>query len=382
MIAYIFNPEHDLALASREVRFQPPTMARRMREELSVLPIWWAESCCGPVLIPVSSMAQAQAWAASVESIPRVEWTSFRDMSVAQRVQEVRPWGWDESLRYTLMQWGVAREVLPTDVALERMRLLSCRQWAVEALRVFRQRCSGIPLCGDSVYCVSESEVEVALARWGACILKAPWSGSGKGLRLALHGGDEPLWGWYRRVLQKQQGVVVEPFLNNVQDFALEYYLLPSGEVRYEGVSVFTNTTTCAYAGNRIASEASNIAYLAKKMGASVDTFRVWLQELTGLHEAFLKEHVVGGYVGPLGIDMMLCELLEGCAIHPCVEINLRCTMGWVALQLYKRLQREGTFTIECHPEAYEHHLEALRNPHYLSLTPVAKGQFYRAYFQ
>ena len=37
-----------------------------------------------------------------------------------------------------------------------------------------------------------------------------------------------------------------------------------------------------------------------------------------------------GKYVGPFGVDMMIAEE----KLHPCVEINLRRTMGHVALAL------------------------------------------------
>ncbi len=382
MIAYVFNPEHDLALASREVRFQPPSMARRMREELSALPLWWVDVVDEPVLIPVASIAQAQSWAASLTCAGGVEWTSFRDASAAARVHGVRPWGWDVCLRYALMQWGVSRDALPDDDALEAMRCLSSRQLAVDALAFLRTELPDVPLCGDSVFCTTDATVEEVLGRWGGCILKAPWSGSGKGLRLAPHGSDAPLAGWYRRVLQKQQGVVVEPFYNKLQDCALEYCALPDGEIRYEGISVFANTATGAYAGNRIASEVSNLTYLAERAHLPVEIFNARLLRVIEVHRRFLKQRLAGRYVGPLGIDMMLCLVGDEVVLHPCVEINLRCTMGWVALQLYKRLQCEGTFAVECHPEAYEHHLASLQNPHYLSLTPVVKGQYYRAYFQ
>ena len=58
----------------------------------------------------------------------------------------------------------------------------------------------------------------------------------------------------------------------------------------------------------------------------------------------FIQAHVIslvgslfkGKYVGPFGIDMMVVRVedREELCIHPCVELNLRRTMGHVALAL------------------------------------------------
>ena len=42
----------------------------------------------------------------------------------------------------------------------------------------------------------------------------------------------------------------------------------------------------------------------------------------------------LGDYRGPFGIDMMVVRGDDGFLLHPCVEINLRRTMGHVALSL------------------------------------------------
>jgi hypothetical protein len=41
-------------------------------------------------------------------------------------------------------------------------------------------------------------------------------------------------------------------------------------------------------------------------------------------------------YVGPLGVDMMILSKpdSQGFSVHPCVEINLRRTMGHVAIAM------------------------------------------------
>ncbi len=48
---YLFNPDNDLSLASGEVNYMPPATARRMAEELALLPAWYA-SAGSAVLAP------------------------------------------------------------------------------------------------------------------------------------------------------------------------------------------------------------------------------------------------------------------------------------------------------------------------------------------
>jgi hypothetical protein len=54
----------------------------------------------------------------------------------------------------------------------------------------------------------------------------------------------------------------------------------------------------------------------------------VWLDEIK---QKIISNLDLGTYSGPFGIDMMIIK--DG-FLHPCVEINLRRTMGHVALSL------------------------------------------------
>ena len=51
---------------------------------------------------------------------------------------------------------------------------------------------------------------------------------------------------------------------------------------------------------------------------------------LDSIKQKITEQLRLPGYVGPFGIDMMVTK--EG--LHPCVEINLRRTMGHVALSI------------------------------------------------
>ena len=44
-----------------------------------------------------------------------------------------------------------------------------------------------------------------------------------------------------------------------------------------------------------------------------------------------------GSYRGPLGVDMMVVDVDGMRAVHPCVEVNVRRTMGMVAVDVARR---------------------------------------------
>ena len=102
-------------------------------------------------------------------------------------------------------------------------------------------------------------------------------------------------------------------------------------------------------------------------------------------------------YRGYLGVDMMVVQMDEGYAIHPCVEVNLRMNMGVVSRLLFDRYispDAHGRYVIEFYPrsgEALKAHQEMVeKHPltlhegrireGYLSLTPVFEDTNYQIY--
>ena len=52
-------------------------------------------------------------------------------------------------------------------------------------------------------------------------------------------------------------------------------------------------------------------------------------------------------YDGPLGVDMMLYRNTDGTiALNPCVEVNLRMTMGMITAAMGSRHALRGRFSI------------------------------------
>lgn len=296
MKVHIFNPENDMALADGTAGYTAPSNIRQMREELHWLPLWWAED-------------EDKVW-------------NGEDPLELKDGDEIRPWGWSPALVHQLRQAGVEDRFLPSSTELQKIRSLSHRRTAVDALKKCREDgLLGERLAGWSMLCQSEEEAEEALSQWPEALLKAPWSSSGRGL-MRSHAPHRQEW--MRNILSRQGSVVVERWLQKVTDFALEFECDGEGDVQYKGLSLFYTNAQGAYMGNWVAPEMQKFQWLAQY----VDPMQ--LMEIRRWWEEELKAYT---YKGPVGIDMMLCQ--EG--ICPCVEINWRMTMGRVASMLHER---------------------------------------------
>jgi hypothetical protein len=120
------------------------------------------------------------------------------------------------------------------------------------------------------------------------------------------------------------------------------------------------------------------------------------LRELRICLERELSARLSSTYTGYLGTDMMICRFADApeYRIHPCVEINLRMTMGVVARLFYNRYvqpETEGIFSLNHfsspNQSATEHLCLLKKHPlqvsegkitaGYLSLVPVTPHSQY-----
>ncbi len=393
---YFFNCDNDLALANFSPGFTPPGHIRVMMDELATLPLAWAEED-GVVDACVTSMIHEKSSGAILLS----------------SLDEVRPWGWSPAACHRLRQMGVPECLLPSPSELLEIRHLSSRERAVEFLA--RMREDGVCADFQSVFCRDEAQVEEALCRWPRTILKAPWSGSGKGLRYGQGGREDTLMGWCRRVISQQGGVVVEPLYEKRHDLAMEFWSDGQGCVTYQGLSLFETHANGAYSGNLLMPEDEKQAWLdqfvPKEQSLAV---RQWLEHR-------LSSLVGTAYRGYLGVDMMLTAppIPEGekfcqkegnkrstlvgeiqkvddkrsilvdeaqkAVLHPMVEVNLRMTMGMVSILLQRRQPEgfHGVFHLDYFPDPADLEADnARRASHSSTFHILASGAHYRAYLE
>ncbi len=380
---YFFNPEHDMALANFSCFYKAPAEIIRMADDLSVLPAWYADE---EAVIKVDSLSRVEAL--SCEDLPdewlsRVEWTT-KFLSYPYEV-----WGWNPALLHRLREAGVNENVLLSDEAMKRIQILSGRQCCRDVLKMLSDFDF---VCGESYVCTTLEEVKKYFSVWDKVVLKAPWSGSGRGLLMidSMH-WNRSAEGWVSRILRTQKAVIAEPYYRRQLDFAMEFFCDEKNSVKFIGYSLFETDTRGSYKGNLLASDRQIEQILSHYI--SIDKLHAVRERLMMLLPALFA----GNYCGYFGVDMMVCEEENTFLLHPCVEINLRMNMGVVAHVLTERYLypgSQGQFSIEYYNadgDALKFHSEMKRlfplqldgrfiKNGYLSLTPVCENTRYQAF--
>ena len=357
MVLYIFNPDTDLALANGRGNYTPTEGVRQMISDLSLLPVWYAQpgsyvvtdSMYGNTYLEEMTQffgldVRLLSWKALPSRIKQATLSghseelvdgSVVDLKMPPEPIEVRPWGWNTSFCNMLIRAGINPQCLPSDAQLTAHRNLSQRGLVQSALLQFQGQPGFCGISHNVTDVVGCEQYYNSLKGQSGVVFKEPWSSSGKGLlwcRESLNDRDK---NWCQRVIDTQGYVTISPVYNKVQDFAMEFFVgdETNHAVSFLGYSLFTTDHKGFYKGNALLSnqeiERRLMAYVSK---ASLD-------KTLHVVGSFLLEN---GYKGFVGVDMMICHETGGMCIHPCVEINYRHTMGYVARVIADRFLAEG----------------------------------------
>ena len=267
----IFNPEHDLCLVKGRAHYVPPRSAVDFaRRDADIMQVLYPDALCTSVY-------------------------DFQLSIVNSQLDKVIAWGWDAVVKHELLKRGFPAELLPSDEEINTIREL-------------QHRSTVLPLQPDCHEVRSIEYMESLLKTREHWVLKAPWSGAGRGLRW-VHGTLTSIdRDWLLKTVASQRCVIAEPRRDVVADLALEYL-----DGTFVGYSYFKT-------GSGVYKE--NILWTDDRIEA---TFPV--REARVRIEPWLKTHVWSRYRGPLGVDLMSCA--DGSI--QVSEINFRHTMGMIA---------------------------------------------------
>lgn len=327
---YLFNPENDLALAANMPFFTPPSAARAFAAASSCLPLWYAQDQSDSVIVGEYD----SEWLDGLR-----EYFDIRVGTVANAptdVLKVIPWGWSRYARMLFERAGVSSSMLPTTRTLDIYRSMSHRRQVISLYRELKRQGLPYSLPPMPLEVSDDKIIEAMLSRGNRIFIKSPWSGSGRGVLDSITAPSRQLLRQAGGVIKRQGSVIVEEGLDKILDFAM-LYEMEAGMAKYVGLSVFENVSYSIYGGNILASEEDLKLILCNYVGDEV---------IDATRETVGKalQHVIGAqYEGPVGVDMLIYRVPGGLMVDPCVEINLRMTMGRVAHDLSAKYLAPGS---------------------------------------
>ncbi len=230
---------------------------------------------------------------------------------------QIESWGPSESIAKWAKKRGLIYHMPPWDV----VKLVNSKAFSFEQTK---------PLPGAELIFSWEELMKWIQKLEGPKVLKTCFGLSGQG-HLLLPAAQEKIQAFAEREFQEGRPLIAEPWAARKLDFSTQW-MLEKDQIVYVGSTLLQNDAKGRYSGTVVGDE-------KKIFGAYFDR----LLEHKEAAMPALKKMAALGFFGNVGIDAMIwgSDLL-----HPIVEINARKTMGWVALEIRKRLFSNQTIQV------------------------------------
>lgn len=388
---HFFNPGHETAVLNGSPYYMAPANVLSMQHELAYLPAWYVNRNDNVFVWSVNDNNFYKFLTDSLGKLPQ----PLLESDLIQNLEtQISFWGISpQAIHY----WSQIQQVKGLNLSLpkwdEKYTYLNSRVAAKDILSELLKR---IPQVSPKIvpeFFASLKEIEDIVGGISEPLLaKAPFSSSGRGLLwLPIGGLTQTERQILHGILKKQGQVSIEKVLNKEIDFAMEFISNGSGTVKFIGYSLFDTNKRGAYLGNYLGSQEYIIKLLTEKISEELlDRVKKNIEELLSLQCGNI-------YNGCIGVDMMIYKYGNNYYIHPCLEINMRYNMGYLALkfsQNYLSENSEGHFFITFKAksgEIYKNHQDMrLTYPAqfernklkrgYLPLCPVNVNSHYWAY--
>lgn len=342
-IFHIFNPENDLALAFGGENYTAPPLAAQMKRDLRMLPLW----LCADGDAVIAELPAEVDWLNRTAAVFDLDASAVLHAQLPQFQHcSYQPWGWSHHIRKQLLNLGANDSDLPSVSTIDRIRALSHRRISIAIHNRLNQLLAADFSPVPVELCDFPSVVSFATAN-PACYLKAPWSGSGHGIFRVYDVNALDFIGWCKGILKRQGSVLCEPALPPIMDFAMEF-LCTDGKAHFCGYSVFSNDRHDSFDTGKVLPSAALHSLISSALGD--ESLLISVRQAM---EQTLTELVAPSYSGYLGVDMLVYSSADGSPrLNPCIELNLRCTMGVLTSIFGDRFLAEGssgTFRVEYH---------------------------------
>lgn len=395
---HCFNPGHETAVLNDSPYYTPPAIRQKLQRDLALLPIWYA-SPADRVWMEYGAEPEDEDFVGGLPfDLPcMVDRRMLSGSDSLLHGCELALWGVSPSGLHSFgnlsKQYGGGLSVQEWNPVF---RSLCNREYSAKCLAYLIEHIPGIDAgIIPDYYTAAVDVVDVMRLASQRCIVKSPYSSSGSGL-LWLNPGetDRASRQLLQGMINRQSRVSLEKALDKKLDFSMQFNSDGEGNVSLQGVSLFETDIKGNYKGTRVASQSE----IRQTILAALPDWKYY-ESLCVEHLCrFLAVHYALVYKGNIGVDMLVYED-KGRRLHPCVEINMRTTMGFVGLCLYEyfcETDFDGMFRIDhyrdtekllaAHQGKTAEHRAVFRNGKLLSgyfpLSPVKSDSNYTAYLE
>ncbi|MBF0277845.1 MAG: DUF455 family protein [SAR324 cluster bacterium] len=360
---FYFNPACESEIAFGNPNYTPSKPVAQMTKDFTAIPMFFAQQ---DDVILVSQKPSASflskirdagfSLPEFVEFNPSARTNPLENLEIAKRkVNSLHPWGWSPKTAQMLQslhkntgtnsttQWHP--QFLPLFSKAESAKILNelfhseafDPHWGIES-KVVGRVCHTSKEVEEQVACLKAQGFE-------HLAVKASFGASGQNI-VHLHGSH---WGAHSKnridkILNKQNSVVVEPWLEKVLDLSCHFDLHEDGKFTMRGTSRFFTDARGQYRGSVVGRFDAGLGndllkFLHKQpfRNQPKPLPQMFRQIATRVAARFSEAR----YAGPVGIDSLVYQV-PGEALFrfkPIVEINPRFSMGRLALELAKILQ-------------------------------------------
>lgn len=370
--------------------YMAPANVVAMQKELAFLPAWYGER--NDLVLVEDKTDEYYKWLA--ENLPGLPKPVIEEEINSYPDAEISLWGVSpQSVHF----FEEVKNKYETDMVIPEWEKdysylnsrLAARDCLIELIKQIPQ------LSGSVIphfYTQLEDVAKVVETSPYQLLAKAPYSSSGRGLLwLPVTGLTRTENQILHGIIKKQGNVSVEKVLDKQVDFAMEFISDGNGGIEFVGYSLFHANTKGGYEYNYIDSQKNIENILTENITPSLlDSVKEKLIKILSVKYSLL-------YKGCIGVDMLIYREGNEFKLQPCLEINMRYNMGYLAYHLSKNLvapDSKGKFYIDFSPkvgETYSNYLQMkkeypafLENEKlfygYLPLAPVNKESRYHAY--
>ncbi|MDR0683329.1 MAG: hypothetical protein LBG15_16035 [Dysgonamonadaceae bacterium] len=390
MIRY-FNPGHETAVLNASKYYQPKANQLKMQKELAFLPAWYAFPSDFILIdkpLPNTFLSDLDLLNPIAQAITTSDLTNKKS----------------DLADLAIDLWGISPQSI---YFFEKLNLFHHLEWQIplwkEELRLLGSRFTSHKILSFLIDTIPEIENEI-LPRFFSNldelekqvvhsskeqIVKSPYSSSGRGLvwlppKKLAQSERQILSG----MLKRQSQVSLEKVLDKQLDFSMHFEIDKAGKTLFTGYSVFQTNSKGVYEKSFLANQEE----LEKKITFYIAPdllLRVKIRLIQLIGKIFAPH-----YTGNIGVDMLVYSSENQYYLHPCVEINMRKSMGFLALRLFENYIShcsKGEFFVNyCskRSEIYEKHKEWKKSDPvvtengkiksgYLSLCPVEEDSEY-----